>query len=1143
MKKRVKAFVKVGTVVMMSACIAFSNINASILVNAEENQGEHVFYEDDTEVIEESTEPEQTETTETEETEPEQTETEETEPEETESEETEPEQTETTETEEAETEETETEEAETEETEETETEEPEETILVQTELKQTVNNTTISISGNLPEDIELVVTELEDDRVIKNSIEEKLTGNATVTVYKSFDITLMLKGEEYEPESDNNSVVVTIKCEDNIEDNSTVFHTDNNNTTTEVSSTINAETNTVEFMAESFSVYTIASVTYDTDTGTEYSNDYGTGYYFIESKTLLVTSAGTATPSNNRDYPWYEINENIEKVIITSDAGSIGNYEFSGYRNIKEVIIEEGVTSIGIRAFWGCSSLQELIIPNGVTKIEERTFADCSSLNHLVIPSTVTSISDWYTFSGCSNLISASPISENRGTGYEYGWTDIIPANAFLSLDKLKEISLINTITTIGNSVFNGCSSIQEIIIPDGATKIGDRAFQNCKSLNHIVMPSSVTDISGYYTFSGCTSLVSASPISENRGTGYEYGWADKIPANAFLDLNKLQEISLIDTITTIGASAFSGCSSLQELIIPEGVTTIGASAFNGCSSLQELIIPEGITKIEDRTFAGCSSLNHLLIPLSVTNISDYYTFSGCNSLTTASPLSENKGTGYEYGWTETIPSYAFLGLDKLQTVSILDTITTIGIRVFMSCSSLQEVIIPEGVTKIGERTFVDCSSLNHLVMPASVTDISDWYTFSGCNSLTSVSPISEGKGTGYEYGWTDAIPANSFKDLNKLQTASILDTITTIGSRAFENCQSLQEINIPDSVNSIGWRTFIDCNKLITFKIGNGIKTIDSDAFRLSNRTDTTVYTDNKVVKKYNWSGDNRNVIFMRLNPITDLDIVIPVNNMSFNIDGEKNFSSDKVKIVNNSPCDVDIFVKNINGENNTVSIVPENTYTDEEWKALTDFNSIAFMLNNTDLAIAYNNSENDESKFINLGKLKSVESEDEVDPSSYTFTTYSASTAKANGRASISSGKAGYVGNGADNYVYWTINVDKTGKYCFGVNGAVSGTRTTYIDANGVNVGSVTHQGNSWSTGFDVYTTVELQAGENIIKLYNNSGYAPDIYNIQLSNEFVTDNTFDLQLEAKYPKSYEIDTDLEMNYNLTLLFVSKEN
>ena len=1097
MKKRVKAFVKVGTVFMMSTCIAFSNINASILVNAEENQGEYAFYEDNTEAIEETKIEESTESTE------ESTETEETEqPEQTETEQTE--QTETTKPEEAETEEAETEETESEETEpeETETEETEEaeteeTILVQTELKQTVNNTTISILGNLPEDIELVVTELKDDRVIKNSIEETLTGNATVTVYKSFDITLMLKGEEYEPESDNSSVVVTIKCEDSIEDNSTVFHIDNNNNTTEISSTINAETNTVEFKTESFSVYTIASVAYDTDTGTEYSNDYGTGYYFIDSKTLLVTSAGTATTSNNKDYPWYEINENIEKVIITSDAGSIGNSEFSGYGSLKNVIIEEGVTTIGKQAF-----------------------RDCSSLNHLVIPSSVTYISDQGVFDNCTSLTSASPISENKGTGYEYGWTDTIPANAFCGLRKLQTASIPDTITTIGRQAFRACTSLQEVIIPDGVTKIEGYTFTDCSSLNHLVIPSSVTYINDQGVLDGCSSLVSASPISENRGTGYEYGWTETIPANAFCGLRKLQTVSILNTITTIGRQAFRACTSLQELIIPEGVT-----------------------KVEGYTFYDCSSLSHLVIPSSVTSIDGNYTFSNCNSLTSASPISEGKGTGYEYGWTEIIPANAFKGLRKLQTASILDTITTIGGSVFSECSSLQEIIIPDGVTKIEEYTFNKCSSLNHLVVPSLVTSISGRYTFSGCDSLVSASPLSENKGTGYEYGWTDTIPTQAFADLGKLQTVSILDTITTIEYEAFRLCYSLQEVIIPDSVNTIGYRAFANCNKLTTFKIGNGIKTIDSDAFRLSNRTDTTVYTDNKVVKKYNWSGDNRNVTFMRLNPITDLDIVIPVNNMSFNIDSEKNFSSDKVKIVNNSPCDVDIFVKNINGENNTVSIVPENTYTDEEWKALTDFNSIAFMLNNTDLAIAYNNSENDESKFINLGKLKSVESEEEVDPSGYTFTTYSASTAKANGGVSISSGKAGYVGNGADNYIYWTINVDKTGKYCFGVNGVVSGTRTTYIDANGVNVGSVTHQGNSWSTGFDVYTTVELQAGENIIKLYNNSGYAPDIYNIQLSNEFVTDNTFDLQLEAKYPKSYEIDTDLEMNYKLTLLFVSKEN
>lgn len=885
MRKGMKAFVKIGTAVMMSTCIAFSNVNASILVNAEENQGEYAFYEDDTEVIEETKIEEFTESIE----------------ESTESEQTETEQTETeTETEETEQTETETEEAETE-----ETTEP-----------------------------EVATLELEDEYPIA---------------------------------------------------------------------------------IQSNSVYTIGGTEYNIAEAIEYSNDYGTGYYFEDSKTLLVTSAGTATTSDNKEYPWYEINENIEKAIITSDAGSIGNFEFSGYGSLKNVIIEEGVTTIGASAFMNCSLLQELIIPEGVTKIEERTFAGCSSLNHLV-------------------------------------------------------------------------------------------------------MPLSVTSIDGYYTFSGCNSLISASPISENKGTGYEYGWTETIPANAFKDLDKLQTVSILDTITTIGIRVFMSCSSLQEVIIPEGVT-----------------------KIEERTFVDCSSLNHLVMPASVTEISDWYTFSGCSSLTTASPISEGRGTGYEYGWTETIPAFAFTDLNKIQEISLIDTIRSIGKSAFRGCSSLQELIIPDGVTKIEERTFADCSSLRHLVIPLSINDISDWYTFDNCTSLISVSPLSENRGTGYEYGWTEAIPAYAFKSLNKVQSASIKDTINNIGKYAFGDMESLVEIDIPESVNSIEYRAFTGCNNLTTFRIGNGIENIGSNAFSLNSSTDTTVITDNKVVKAYNWSGDNRNVTFERLTPITDLDISIPVNSMSFNIDSDKNFSSEAVKIVNNSPCDIGIYVKNINGGDNAVDIVPESNYTDTEWDALTEFNSIAFTLNSIDLAEAYNNSANDESKFISLGKIGSAE--DELDASDYTFTTYSVATAKANGRASISSGKAGYVGNGADNYIYWTIDVEKSGTYCLGVNGAVSGTRTTYIDANGVNVGSVTHKGSSWSTGFDVYTTVDLQAGENIIKLYNNSDYAPDIYNLQLSNEFVLGNTFDLQLEAKYPKSYDIDSDLEMNYNLTFLFVSQEN
>ena len=787
----------------------------------------------------------------------------------------------------------------------------EESVLIQTELEQTINNTTISISGKLPEGIELVVTELEDNKIIKNSIEETLNGLATVTVYKSFDISLISEGDEYEPVVDNSNVTVTIQCEESLsEDDLILFHTDDNNNTTEISSTIDTENNTVEFTTESFSVYTIASVTYDTDAGVEYSNEYGTGYYFADTNTLLVTAAGSSTATSNTKYAWYGLISNVENVIIANTVTSQMNFMFRNFTKIKSIIAEDGVPGIGNYAFDGCTGLKEVILGENLTSLGGNAFSRCTALNHIVIPASCTSFSS-STFSGCTSLTSASPISSNKGTGYEYGWTDTIPNSAFRGLTGLTNIDIIASITTIGSYTFYSCSSLTEVIIPDGVTTIGGNAFYGCSSLNHIVVPVECVSI-GIGTFSGCTSLTSASPISSNKGTGYEYGWTEKIPQNAFRELTKLTDVEFINSITDICGYAFSGCTGLQSVVLSTELLNIESYAFTGCSSLTQITAQDKITSI--------------------------------------------------------------------------------------------------------------------------------------------------------------------------VQTA-----------------------------------------------------------FYVSSSTDTIVITDNEIVKSYNWSGDNRNVTFQRLTPITDLDVCIPVNNMSFNIDSDKNFTSESINIVNNSPCDIDIYITNITGGNNAVNIVSSQSYTDDEWNNMTEFNNIAFMINNIDLATAYNNSAKSEDKYISLGYIKSTEAET-IDSSLCTYTTYDTSTATTGVKASISSGKAGYVGNGSANYVEWTINVENTGSYCIGVKGAVSGTRTTYISANDVNVGSVTHTGTSWSSGFTVYTTVELQAGENVIKLYNDSAYAPDIFNIQLSNEYVKDNTLELKLGAKYPRSFEIDADFAMDYNLTLLFVSQE-
>ena len=138
-----------------------------------------------------------------------------------------------------------------------------------------------------------------------------------------------------------------------------------------------------------------------------------------------------------------------------------------------------------------------------------------------------------------------------------------------IRLGTLTSIIIPNSVTTIGDYAFYGCTHLISIIIPDSVISIGNAVFANCERLVSIIIPSSVTSI-GDDAFSGCRSLTS---------------------------------IIIPDSITSIGDAAFYGCSGLTSIIIPDSVTTIGNYAFYGCSSLTSIIIPDSVTSIGDFAF------------------------------------------------------------------------------------------------------------------------------------------------------------------------------------------------------------------------------------------------------------------------------------------------------------------------------------------------------------------------------------------------------------------------------------------------------------------------------------------------------------------------------------------------------------
>ena len=113
------------------------------------------------------------------------------------------------------------------------------------------------------------------------------------------------------------------------------------------------------------------------------------------------------------------------------------------------------------------------------------------------------------------------------------------------------------------------------MVIPNSVTSIRDHTFKGCSGLTSVTIPNSVTSI-GELAFSGCSGLTT---------------------------------INIPEGVTSIGEYAFSDCKGLMSITIPNSVTSIGEDAFWDCSSLTSINIPESVTSIAFAAFYGCSGL------------------------------------------------------------------------------------------------------------------------------------------------------------------------------------------------------------------------------------------------------------------------------------------------------------------------------------------------------------------------------------------------------------------------------------------------------------------------------------------------------------------------------------------------------
>ena len=235
-----------------------------------------------------------------------------------------------------------------------------------------------------------------------------------------------------------------------------------------------------------------------------------------------------------------------------------------------------------------------------------------------------------------------------------------------------------------------------------------------------------------------------------DTGGGGEDSWI--IPVDEYNDtslvlLNCVKSIEVPEGVTTIPASTFANSTSLTSIDIPNSVTSIGAGTFQSCTSLTSIDIPNSVTSIAGSTFSGCSSLKSVTIPNSVTSIGSH-AFYHCSALKTLTiPGNTTLDTDAFYGTSinelifadgsTTITYYSSpdLSITSITSVTIPDSVTSIGNLAFYRCTLLTSVTIPDSVTSIGMYTFSGCTSLESVTIGNSVETIGD-YAFDSCSNL-----------------------------------------------------------------------------------------------------------------------------------------------------------------------------------------------------------------------------------------------------------------------------------------------------------------------------------------------------------------------------------------------------------------------